>query len=278
MRKQSSAALAAKERVGFFRTAWASGMEVKAVYQSSRRWHVFHERYAFCACRTAAAGIRYRGMERRVADGDVAVHEPGEAHCNTFVDKPADFKVLFVAPSLVANAARELGHSPSFHFAPFPIQNDPDLFRKLDRLCTSIEAGGNALEQECLFAATLAALARHAERATGMSPVKNGKRAVERAMTYLRERFNEPVSLDQLAAACSVSRFHLVHAFTREAGLAPHAYQLHVRVEHARGLLQKGLSPAAVAANLGFADQSHFTRHFKRIMQVTPIQYARTAT
>jgi len=51
---------------------------------------------------------------------------------------------------------------------------------------------------------------------------------------------------------------------------------VHVRVERARRLLQKGTSPAIVAANLGFADQSHFGRHFKRIMHVTPIQYART--
>jgi AraC-like DNA-binding protein len=66
-----------------------------------------------------------------------------------------------------------------------------------------------------------------------------------------------------------------VHAFTSEAGLSPHAYQVHVRVERARSLLQKGISPAIVATNLGFADQSHFTRHFKRIMHVTPAQYAR---
>lgn len=274
MQIQPSAVLAAKERLAFVRAITMPGTEVMAAYQSSRRWHVFHERYAFCVCRKAASGVRYRGVEELIHDGNVVVREPGETHCNTFVAKPAEFKMLFVEPSSVESAARELGHSGTFHFAPFAIRNDPDLFRKLYRLCASIEARRSALEQESLFAATLVALARHAEQKTEAPEVKHGKRAVERAKVYLRERFNESVSLEELAAACGLSRFHLVHAFTKEAGLSPHAYQVHVRVERARSLLQKGVSPATVAANLGFADQSHFTRHFKRILHVTPNQYA----
>lgn len=277
MRKQSSAALAVKERVGFFRPAWTSGVEVKAVYQSSRRWHVFHQRYAFCVCRTAAAGVRYRGVEERLCDGDVAVHEPGESHSNTFVHKPADFKVLFVESSLVGEAARELGHCAGFHFARLAIRNDSDLFWKLYRLCTAIEAGESTLEQEYLFVATLAALARHADQTAEVPKLKNRRRSVEHAKAYLTERFSESVSLEELAAACGLSRFHLVHAFTKESGLAPHAYQVHIRVERARGLLQDGVPPAVVAASVGFADQSHFTRHFKRIMHVTPFQYAKTS-
>jgi len=278
MQKQSLAALAAKERLAFVRPTWAAGMEVKAVYQSSRRWHIFHERYAFCVCRKAASGIRYRGVEERLCDGDVAVHEPGEAHCNTFVEKPADFKVLFVEPSLVAEAAEELGRSGTFHFAPFAIRSDPHLSRTLYRLCTAIETGDSALEQQYLFAATLIALASHVEHKAEMLEPKNPKRAVEGATAYLRDRFNEAVSLDELAAVCGLSRFHLVHAFTKETGLSPHAYQVHVRVARACSLLQKGTPPAIVAAYLGFADQSHLTRHFKRIMHVTPKQYASLRT
>jgi AraC-like DNA-binding protein len=81
--------------------------------------------------------------------------------------------------------------------------------------------------------------------------------------------------LHDLSRVAGLSRFGLVHAFTREVGLSPHAYQVHVRVERARVLLKQGCSPATVATTMGFADQSHFTRHFKRILQVTPSQYAK---
>jgi AraC-like DNA-binding protein len=101
--------------------------------------------------------------------------------------------------------------------------------------------------------------------------------AIRRARAYLHERFNESVSLDELSAIAGLSPYHLVRSFTRRFGLPPHAYQIHVRVERARVLLATGMPPAQVASSVGFADQSHFTRHFRRINNVTPANYARAA-
>jgi len=58
--------------------------------------------------------------------------------------------------------------------------------------------------------------------------------------------------------------------------MPPHAYQVRIRVEAARRMLLSGFAIATVAAELGFADQSHFTRHFRRVMGITPAQYVRT--
>lgn len=56
-------------------------------------------------------------------------------------------------------------------------------------------------------------------------------------------------------------------------GVTPHQYILQRRIEKAKYLLQQGkLSIAEVAATVGFCDQSHFTRYFKRIVGVTPKQ------
>jgi AraC-like DNA-binding protein len=96
-----------------------------------------------------------------------------------------------------------------------------------------------------------------------------------RAKAYLQARFNEPVSLDELATVASISRYHLVRSFTAKVGLPPHAYQLHVRLAHARAMLYAGMSPVDVAAQVGFADQSHLTRHFKRVWRTTPGDYSR---
>src|SRR5207302_3842112 len=82
-----------------------------------------------------------------------------------------------------------------------------------------------------------------------------------------------------LAAAgrhLGASPAHLVRSFTRTFGVAPHAYRLGRRIEIARQRLLDGQPPADVAVSVGFFDQSHFTRHFKRHVGTTPGHYAGT--
>ena len=246
-----------------------------AVHGSTQPWHMFHERYAFCACSAGVAGVRYRGREDLVHGGSVLVREPGETHCNTFIAEPADFKTLFVDAQVVSQAVRELAGAATVHFPPGPITRDARLFAALGEFCRSAEGADDDLEQQCLFVTAIAALAKHAEAPLGSSELHGRALAVERAKSHLQEHFHESVRLDELAAVARVSRFHLVHAFTREIGLSPHAYQVHIRVEHARRLLQRGMSAAGAAASVGFADQSHLTRWFKRILRLTPSDYAR---
>ncbi|HYM70106.1 MAG TPA: helix-turn-helix transcriptional regulator, partial [bacterium] len=70
---------------------------------------------------------------------------------------------------------------------------------------------------------------------------------------------------------------HLCRTFHREVGLPPHAYQTQVRVERARSLLRNGVPIAEAAAAVGFYDQAHLTRQFKRVIGVTPGQYVGAA-
>lgn len=121
---------------------------------------------------------------------------------------------------------------------------------------------------------------QHDRRADKASAERSSKtpRAIERAKHYLHDKFNESVSLDELVALTRLSRFHLVRAFALHMGTPPHAYQLKLRIERACDLLRAGVTAAEAATLVGFADQSHFTRHFKRIRHITPGQYARMHT
>jgi AraC-like DNA-binding protein len=96
-----------------------------------------------------------------------------------------------------------------------------------------------------------------------------------RLRDLLDERLAEPVTLGAAAAQLGRSVPHLVRSFTREFGVSPHAYLIGRRVDAARRALLQGARPADVAADLGFYDQAHFTRHFKRHVAVTPARFAR---
>jgi AraC family transcriptional regulator len=75
-----------------------------------------------------------------------------------------------------------------------------------------------------------------------------------------------------------LSPFHLARLFKQRLGVSPHRYLVQVRVDNARWLLSAGSgarSLAEIASAVGFADQSHLTRHFKRVTGMTPSQMRR---
>ena len=68
---------------------------------------------------------------------------------------------------------------------------------------------------------------------------------------------------------------HLVRAFSAAYGIAPHQYLNSRRVDRARRLLLEGRPPGEVATTTGFFDQSHLTRHFRKLVGVTPGRYSK---
>jgi AraC family transcriptional regulator len=96
---------------------------------------------------------------------------------------------------------------------------------------------------------------------------------------YVEEHLGATPTLAQLAAVARLSVYHFARQFRAATGLAPHQYVIGRRVERARQLLQTGddFSLAEVAARAGFTDQSQFSRHFKRLVGVTPGQFRRPA-
>lgn len=95
-----------------------------------------------------------------------------------------------------------------------------------------------------------------------------------RLRALLDERVTESFTLAEVAAEAGAHPSHLIRAFSREFGLAPHQYLVSRRVDIARRLLVDGTRPATAAAEAGFHDQAHLTRHFRRILGTTPAAFA----
>ena len=91
-----------------------------------------------------------------------------------------------------------------------------------------------------------------------------------RLRELLDESFVEGITLREASVRLQCHPAHLVRAFTRRFGMPPHAYLTGRRVDAARRLLLRGLPAAEVAVAVGFYDQSHLTRHFKRHLATTP--------
>jgi AraC-like DNA-binding protein len=101
--------------------------------------------------------------------------------------------------------------------------------------------------------------------------------SVERARELLTTRVADPPSLTELAEAVGANRFVLLRGFRRRFGVTPWAFVLRLRVERARAMLGRGGDIVEVAHALGFADQSHLSRTFKRTVGLSPAVYRRHA-
>jgi AraC-like DNA-binding protein len=140
-----------------------------------------------------------------------------------------------------------------------------------------MERAASALERQGAvwsFLAGLAACSPDAGRRT--SAVARDDPAVRAAVEFLHDEVTRNITLDELAAASGASKYQLVRRFNAAVGVPPHAYQVALRVNLARRLLERGERATDVAGLAGFVDQSHLNRHFRRRLGMTPAQYARS--
>ena len=99
---------------------------------------------------------------------------------------------------------------------------------------------------------------------------------LDRVEALLHDRADQPMDIAGIAAEVEIHPVHMARVFRRHHGCSPGEYLRRLRVRRAcRLLADTGRSLAAIAYHTGYADQSHFTRHFKRAMGVTPGVYRR---
>lgn len=92
-----------------------------------------------------------------------------------------------------------------------------------------------------------------------------------RAIDLLHDRFRENVRISELAEEAGVHPVYFARAFRRVTGKNPGAYLRNLRVQHAcRKLLYREMPLSEIAAEAGFADQSHMTRMFQKLLRATP--------
>jgi AraC-like DNA-binding protein len=97
---------------------------------------------------------------------------------------------------------------------------------------------------------------------------------MQRVQTFLQHNLAERFTLSDLANAACMSRFHFARMFRLSFGVSPMEYVMRERVEYAKTLLaRREQSVASIAATLGFCDQSHFTRSFRRITGWPPCRF-----
>lgn len=112
--------------------------------------------------------------------------------------------------------------------------------------------------------------------ARSVVPVRGGLApgALRRVREHIHQRLAERIELSDLAQIAGLSECHFARAFKQSIGMPPHRYMLQRRIEAAALMIERTDRPLSeIALDVGFSDQSHFTRMFSRLTRQTPREF-----
>jgi AraC family transcriptional regulator len=188
--------------------------------------------------------------------------------------------ILAFEPWYLERIAAELG--TPLQFAPEVVlrklASDDPTTSLLRKLACEIDGGpGSTFLADSLARSIAVYLLRNLLRVPSAKPQAIAPpAAVLRAVALMRARLADSISLDELARAAGLSPFHFARQFKAATGHPPHDYHIRLRIDRAQELLRtrgREWNLAAIAHECGFADQSHFSRQFKRVVGVPPGEF-----
>ncbi|MGK6312806.1 AraC family transcriptional regulator [Neorhizobium sp. DT-125] len=227
-----------------------------------------HDTYALGFTLSGVQTFHYRGAARASLPGNVIVLHPDEVHDGAAgTDDGLRYRMLYLPPERLIEAA---GSARGLPFVPTPVISDAAFRQCLAEALDDLDAEPQELLLDDLIVRLSAGLWRHADGRKTDAGTSLAQAAVLRCRDYLRENCDRTVSSEELEEISGFDRYTTARQFRRLLGTSPHRYLVMRRLDRAKTLLSQGGSLADAAADAGFADQAHFTRHFKKTFGMTP--------
>jgi AraC-like DNA-binding protein len=256
------------------------GLELVHYPCLTRSWRGIPESYTWFTMIASLEGdveVISRGIRAPCQTGSVTIGEPGEPYVlRARSQMQGEFRVLRIENELLRSCSQQLDSAAMPRLLP----REPLLDARVTRVFTELywtlgDPGASHLRiEELMFGLLHRVVGAGRARGGTLASIQNDQ-GVRRARDLLHVHFNGEVSLDELASAAGVNKFSLLRAFSREIGMTPHTYQMHLRIARARRLITASTPLAEVAQEIGYSEQSALNRAFKQLVGVTPGDYAR---
>lgn len=262
--------------VAFHRDDSLPFLEAKRCMRSDLAYQKhFHEEYSIGLVDEGETHAWCDGTLLQVEAGRLISFPPMMMHaCHPLSDMEWQYKMLYIKPEWFQGLKqRELDQL----YIPYLLGDGKNKACRLqiNRTMEALTSKGTPLEIETALIELIQALVSQNTSDLEHEPQrKQDQKYVNLIKEYLHAHWAENVTLERLENEAGISRFHLVRLFKKWSHLPPHAYQILLRINHAKTELTKQRPIAEVAAEVGFYDQSHFARAFVKIVGATPQTYA----
>jgi AraC-like DNA-binding protein len=230
-----------------------------------------HDHVCIGLVRSGEHDCRYGLRRHTVSQGDLMLVNPGEVHDG----RPSGwcgrrYTMLEVDPDALRAICRDTLATEWIEFS-HAVVRDPRASAALSAWLDAL-VGADPLAERDASALVFGSLAERADRGPRPSA---GNDLAARAVSRMREDYAAADGIGAIAAEAGVSHYALIRAFKRRFGLSPEDVRRQLRIERARVLLAGSAPLVDIAAESGFADQSHMTRELRRLIGISPAAYRR---
>ncbi|QKF81323.1 AraC family transcriptional regulator [Halarcobacter ebronensis] len=229
----------------------------------------FHDTYII--------GITHDGMFKSINQNratllyknSTRVLNPGEIHCG---DSNSWKYTNFYPPlELISEIYEQIYFEKALPCFTKHILEDINLYNLLLKFFISAYSNEDKLEIESnLIIAVSYLIKNYTDSTKKYSPLFDDKKIIKDSVEFMKDCLDTNISLDDLALNSNLSKYHFLRVFKNSIGITPHQFILSQRVQKARELIVKGEQLNQVASTVGFSDQSHFIKNFKRIYGYVP--------
>ncbi|MBD2460265.1 helix-turn-helix transcriptional regulator [Oscillatoria sp. FACHB-1407] len=215
-------------------------------------------------------------QRERFLPGNTAIY-PSEVDYTLRWERDVEFILLGIDPVLLQQTAIDVLNQNTVELVPLLDTTDPLIHSMALTLKAELEnsqLGGRMYVEAIAQSLSIHLLRNYSVHPKAIPTALTAglpKHKLHQAVDYIHEHLQHELTLADIAAVVQMSPFHFARLFKQSTGLAPHQFVIRCRVERAKELLLRGqMAIADIAIEVGFANQSHLNRHFKRIVGVTP--------
>ncbi|HUN46015.1 MAG TPA: AraC family transcriptional regulator [Stellaceae bacterium] len=225
-----------------------------------------HDTYAIGLTVAGVQTFHYRGRQRYCRPGQCHILHPDEAHDGAAAAEGGfRYRIVYIDPALIQRA---IGGRP-LPFLAEPVLDLAPAQRRLLDAAWEMEESIDALGQAELVAAVAEFLEAHSSpRPRRREPLRLA--ALERVRAAIAAAPTVPHRASDLEREAGLDRWTLARQFRAAFGTSPTRFRTLRQLDRARALLKRGTPLAEAALEVGFADQCHMTRHFKRAYGLSP--------
>lgn len=233
----------------------------------------FHDYYVIGFVESGKRHLLCKNEEYTLEPNTMILFHPGDNHACVQCDNGTlDYRALNISQNVMLDLMEEITGKREFIGFSQNVVTDEEsscYFRLLHQM---IMEESTEFEKEENLLLLISSLVQKFGQPFEMC-IPECQKEIEEVCSFMEQNYEKHISLEEICQKAGLSKSTLLRTFTKLKGITPYRYLETIRINEAKKLLEKGITPLEAALQTGFSDQSHFTHYFNQFIGLAPGVY-----